>query len=362
MKNAWKFSVKWKNSSASLKATSALFALLLALIGCRVQAGNPQTEKPKNPGTVTVALADAPVDELSSVYVVVQGVAFAAAGSGRCLKDPRFGCADSELFHFDFSEEIEVDLLTLSGGKTQALPFSQELSAGTYEGIRLFLSPEKPVRGILKEGGAEVNIDFAPSPFGRREFTIQEEFDVEEGIENQILIHVDLRRSLKKRADGGFVLLPFVHVVPSRLAAALHGKVPDGVTRVCAYPVDGIRRPGHRAVSLNQPVPPVPSAPLMPPMPLDADSKSPFAQRRPSDLRLPPLFDSMNRDRIPGQPDETDSCDNAEAVSEIADGQYELFHLPPVRYVLRAFRQDGSYFDLQTAEPLLPQERRRVDL
>lgn len=359
MKKAWKFSVKWKNSSAILNATSALFALLLVLSGCRVQAGNPQTDKPKNPGTVTVALADAPVDELSSVYVVVQGVAFAAAGSGRCLKDPRFGCADSELIHFNFSEEIEVDLLTLSGGKTQVLPFSHELAAGTYEGIRLFLSPEKAVRGVLKNGGREVSINFAPSPFGRKEFTIQEEFDVEEGIENQILIHVDLRRSLKKRPDGEFVLLPFVHVVPSRIAAALYGTVPSEVSRVCAYNVAGMRRLGSHTARIKQSAPPVPPKP---PLPLDADSKSPVAQTRPSDLRLPPLSESLNKERIPGQPDETDSCDNAEAVSEITDGQYELFHLPPVMYVLRAFRQDGSYFDLQIREPLVPQERRLVDL
>ena len=322
---------------------------LASMVGCRVQAGNPQTDRPKNPGTVTIALADAPVDELSSIYIVVQGVAFAGTGSGRCLKDPRYGCVDSELKSFDFDEDTEVDLLTLSGGKSQALPFSAELSAGTYEGVRLFMNPQKPVRGILKEGGAEVLIEFPLSPFGRKEFTIQEEFDVDEGVENQILIHVDLRRSLKKKDDGTFVLMPFTHVVPSRVAASMFGQVPSGVTRVCAYNVGGRRRHGRPPISF--------SAPEQHHMLGD-----PATHLARSHLKLPPLFDSMHKERFPGQPDQTESCDNAESVSEIVDGQYELFHLPPVQYILRAFRSDGSYIDKQVSDPLLPQERRLVDL
>lgn len=339
--------VKWVRLSLGLMF--GFVFLLASTYGCRVQAGNPQTEKPKNPGTVTIALADAPVDELSSVYVVVQGVAFAGAGSGRCLKDPRQGCADNELKFFEFDEDVEVDLLTLSGGKSQTLPFSGELSAGTYEGVRLFLSPQKAVRGILKEGNAEVTIDFPMSPFGRKEFTIQEEFDVEEGIENQLLIHVDLRRSVKKRDDGTFVLMPFTHVVPSRIAAALYGNVPNGVTRVCAYNVGGMRRPGRPPITYSA-------------VKKHEEPRRPMAPIVTSALRLPPLIDSIHNKRSPGQPDLTDSCDNAESVSDIADGQYELFHLPPVQYILRAFRSDGTFVDTQVSEPLLPQERRLVDL
>lgn len=327
-------------------------AVLVLLSGCRVQAGNPQSGKPKNPGTVTVALADAPVDELESVIVVVQGVAFAAAGTGRCLKDPRYGCADSDLQTFYFDGETEVDLLTLSGGKSQTLPFSEELSAGTYEGIRLFLSPNKPVRGRLKSTGDEMIINFPLSPFGRKEFTIQEEFDVEEGVENEILIHVDLRRSLQKSPDGRYQLMPFTHVVPTRIAAALFGAVPTDVTRVCAYNVGGKRRHGH-GLRLS---PDDLSAWQHPAGPLHMRTSHSVG------LSRPPLFDPNHVGRVPGRPDETDSCDNAESVGDPIDGQYELFHLPPVTYVLRAFRSDGTYFDTQVSESLLPRERRLVDV
>ncbi|MEY2987660.1 MAG: hypothetical protein RJB13_1181 [Pseudomonadota bacterium] len=342
------FPMKLRLITLSSSLILVFICFLASISGCRVQAGNPQADKPKNPGTVTIALADAPVDELSSIYVVVQGVAFAGAGAGRCLKDPSYGCADIDLTFFDFDEDTEVDLLTLSGGKSQTMPFIGEISAGIYEGLRLFLSPQKPVRGILKENGEEILIDFPLSPFGKKEFTIREEFDVEEGIENQILIHVDLRRSLKKRADGTFLLMPFTHVVPARIAGSLYGQVPSEVIRVCAYNVGGMRRHGRPPINLSDPHKQhsqlITGAPVVP-----------------SELKRPPLFDSIYKERFPGQPDLTVSCDNAESVSEIVDGQYELFHLPPVQYVLRGFRGDGTYIDKQVSEPLLPQERRLVD-
>lgn len=349
MNTVWGATKECGRVSAGSFVKIMFIAILATVFGCRVQAGNPQADKPKNPGTVTIALADAPVDELSSVYVVVQGVAFAGSGAGRCLKDPRHACADSELKFFEFEEEVEVDLLTLSGGKSQTLPFSGELSAGTYEGVRLFLSPQKPVRGILKESGAEIAVEFPLSPFGRKEFTIQEEFEVEEGVENELLIHVDLRRSLKKKNDGTFLLMPFTHVVPARIAAALYGSVTSGITRVCAYNVGGMRRPGRPPISYSH-------------FESQQQGKGQPGTILPSRLSLLPPIDSMYKNRLPGQPDETDSCDNAESVGDVVDGQYEIFHLPPVQYILRAFRADGSYVDSQITEPLLPQERRMVDL
>lgn len=56
---------------------SALIAAAALIQGCRVQAGNPQSSKPVKPGTVTIALADAPVDELSQIFVTVDAIAFA---------------------------------------------------------------------------------------------------------------------------------------------------------------------------------------------------------------------------------------------------------------------------------------------
>jgi hypothetical protein len=328
-----------------LSLLAAVCSLVHVLSGCRVQAGNPQADKPKTPGTVTVALADAPVEDLSNLFITVKGIAFAAEGAGRCLREPQRACADSSLVTFDFERTVEVDLLSLSDGRTEVLPFTQELPAGAYEGLRLFLSEGSPVRGVLKSDGSNTEIDFAVSPFGRREFTIAQEFDVQEGTENQLIIHVDLRRSVRKNDRGRYFLLPFTNVVPERFAARLYGSVADAnVTRICAYNEAGKRRPDTQMrpvvmpgqPPLRQPRPPVPTRtfPQPPPQP------------------QPPLR----------QPDSTSSCDNAEAVSDIKNGSYDLRYLPPVRYTLRAFKSDGSYTDTLVNEPLLPRESRELDL
>lgn len=319
-------------------------------VGCRVQAGNPQSAKPKNPGQVTVALADAPVDDLSNLYITVEAIAFAPEGTGKCLSHPNLKCADVSLKYFELTNDLEVDLLSLSDGRTQVLPFSQQLESGTYEGLRLFLTEGSLVKGILKASGAEVEIAFPSGPFGRREFTLIEEFDVEEGTDNEILIHFDLRRSLQKTKIGSYMLIPFTHVVPSKIAARLNGGVssPD-VSRVCVYNVGGKRRiakSGESQSKLQEPS---------------------FGLGGRRELERADLLSvrSVNRNRgfgrQPGQPDLTSSCDNAEGVSDVKEGRYDIRYLPPVSYLLRSFKSDGTYTDTSVSA-LRPQETRVLDL
>jgi len=310
-----------------------LFFSLQGESGCRVQAGNPQTSKPIKPGNVTVALADAPVDDFSNLYVTVRAVAFAPQGTGRCLRDPRSSCADSLLYYFDLNQETEVDLLSLSDGKTQVLPFAANLPAGTYEGLRLFLTQDSEVEGINKSTGERVRLDFPIGPFGRKEFTIIEEFDVEEDSDNEILIHVDLRRSVIKLPDGRYRMMPMVHVVPSKIAARIYGSVGDSsVTRVCAYILGGSRRHGKPMTKQVEPV-------------------GGFARHLPAGgVDGANVFDT------------TSSCDRAEAVGDVKNSSYDIRYLPPVNYLLRVFKSDGSYTDTPLNAPLMPQESRVVDL
>lgn len=274
--------------------------------GCRVQAGNPQTTKPIKPGNVTVALADAPVDDFSNLYVTVRAVAFAPRGTGRCLRDPRSSCADSSLYYFDLNKETEVDLLSLSDGKTQVLPFAANLPAGIYEGLRLFLTQDSEVEGVSKSTGERVRLDFPVSPFGQKEFTIIEEFDVEEDSDNEIIIHVDLRRSVIKSPDGRYAMKPMIHVVPSKIAARIYGSVSDSaVTRVCAYILGGSRRHG-----------------------------------KPTTMQFEPVWAFVRHLPVGGVDgsnvlDTTSSCDRAEAIGDVKNGTYDIRDLPPVNYVLR---------------------------
>ncbi len=336
-------------------------AVVLSEGGCRVQAGNPQTSKPIKPGNVTVALADAPVDDMSNLFVTVFAIAFAPEGTGRCLKDPVRKCADSQLYYYELDKELEVDLLSLSDGRTQVLPFSRDLPPGTYEGLRLFLNETAPVEGVLKADGRRVPVRFPKSPFGRKEFTIVEEFDVQEESENEILIHVDLRRSLVRLPDSSYALNPFVHVVPARLAARLYGGVSDtNITRVCAYNVGGRRRPdGHKLKNDGDR-----------PLNMNHDSgrrhmeQSEMPNLRDSHASHPMPQDPRNTSSRPGPgvPDPTSSCDNAEAVSDVKNGGYDLRYLPPVSYILRAFKSDGTYSDTTVSAPLTPRESRVLDL
>lgn len=355
--------------SRALLIGMSVLLMLLNGMGCRIQAGNPSTTKPKNPGNVTIALADAPVDDLASLFITVEAIAFAPSGTARCLSSPFLDCADKSVIHYDFTKELEVDLLTLSDGRTQVLPFAQELESGLYDGLRLFLSEGSRVRGILKNTGAEVEVEFPQGPFGRREFTLIQEFEVIQGSENEILVHVDVRRSLKKTPAGNYLLLPFVSVVPTRLAARLTGSVTAAeVTRICAYNVGGKRRPDVRPGYGHTPPPQMltsehqahqPALPMrpqaQPPTPLSVmELDRSLGGRRPQASPVPL--------RQPGVPDSTSSCDNAEAVSDVKDAVYDLRYLPPVQYILRAFKSDGTYTDYSISVPLQPQETRVLNL
>jgi hypothetical protein len=354
MKAFFRIKEKFFGKSAATRFVGGLL-LLMGIEGCRVQAGNPTSTKPVKPGTVTVALADAPVDELSQLFIKIHAIAFAPEGTGRCLRDPMNRCADSSLYYFELNQETEVDLLSLSDGRTQVLPFQQSLPAGTYEGIRLLLTDNSSVEGVSKADGSRFPVVFAPGPFGKREFVIAEQFDVQEEIENEIIVHVDLRRSIRRAPDGNFVLLPFTHVVPTRLAARLYGAVSDAsVTRICAYNVGGMRRPGEMRMSAGPgglpPPSPAPAVFPQPPAPTFALLK--HGTMEPSRMSGPG----------PGVPDPTSSCDNAEAVIDIKNSSYDLRYLPPVNFILRAFKADGSFSDTRLSSPLLPKEERNLDL
>lgn len=347
---------------------NSLLVVLFSYAGCRVQAGNPQSGKPPQPGTVTVSLADAPVDDLANLYITVESIAFAPERSGRCLRDPRNMCADSGLLFFDLPSPTEVDLLSLSDGKTQTLPFQQDLPAGFYEGIRLLLSEGSRVKGVLKDTGESVDIAFPAGPFGRREFTVLEEFTVQENLVNEILIHVDLRRSVRKSPEGQFTLFPFVKSVPARLAARLSGTVSDAdAQRVCAYNLmgrhrmEGIPLPGMTPVPLPTAgsVPPPPPPPSGFPLPYPTPTMSP-APPPPAPLPFPVPTGLPSGTAVPM--DTSVSCDNAEVVSDIKEGRFDLRYLAPVLYQLRVFKSDGSFTDTTLSNPLLPKEERELEL
>jgi hypothetical protein len=74
-------------------------------------------------GTLSLALTDAPVDNVAEVWLRFTGVTVKPQDSGQIT--------------FDFSDEpIEVDLLTLTEGRTQALISDQRVPAGPYNWIR----------------------------------------------------------------------------------------------------------------------------------------------------------------------------------------------------------------------------------
>jgi hypothetical protein len=350
---------------------SALIAAAALIQGCRVQAGNPQSSKPVKPGTVTIALADAPVDELSQIFVTVDAIAFAPSGTGACLREPNRGCANSALYEYELTGQTEVDLLSLSDGRTQILPFTQDLSSGTYEGIRLFLSGSSKVEGILKSDGSRVEIEFPNGPFGRKEFTIIEEFEVQEGTDNEIIIHVDLRRSLQRKPDGKFILMPMTNVVPSRIAARLYGAVGDSaISRICAYNLAGKRRQAEYPKSPQgrlpyDPRPPFPSSP-------HGEPHHPQFPAGHLHAGLPPDWQPVlpNSPQPPSrgskspeaQMDKTSSCDLADAVSDPKNGTYDLRYLMPVSYILRSFKSDGSFTDTAVSVPLNAREERELAL
>lgn len=108
-------------------ATSTALGALLALGGCGGGSASSDSDLPGT-GSLSLAITDAPVDNVQEVWVEFTGVSVKPA-SGPAID-------------FTFDQPVSVDLLTLTGENTTTLLNNAEVPAGDYEWILLRVNAE----------------------------------------------------------------------------------------------------------------------------------------------------------------------------------------------------------------------------
>lgn len=319
--------MKIKRGRGKIYAYSMLFTMLGSNGGCGIEVGNPHGGKggsTGSTGTVSVALADAPVDGLKHVYFNVKSLS-AVDGSGN--RSP-----------LTLATTGKVDALDLQNGKSLDLASGQTLTLGDYAGAVLELDPTASAT-IVGDDGTERPLPFAN---GSHQIYIQQAFTVTADEHLDLVLHVDLRASLTQLTDKSYQFGPQASLLPRRVEAVIIGSVTDSsLVQVCAYRGhDRDFKPGSHlphgqpggfgAPGPNGDMPPPPP----PPPPGDVASARP-----------PHSFDQDH----PIQFDDNATCSNAFTTGAIKSGVFHLHHLWPGNYKMRFFKADGSHVDGDSA-------------
>jgi hypothetical protein len=212
-KNEFKVGRIMKGIGRLLAAAGA--SVLIA--GCGGGGGSaaprPATTEPAT-GFVSIAITDAPVDEVSMVNVQFTGVTLMPASGDK--------------IQIDFDAPKDFDLLTLTGGQTAELLPDTEVPAGRYNWIRLAVSAEFD----------NVFDSYAMTPTGQIELHVPSGsqnglklvsgFTVTENRSTNLIIDWDLRKALSDPDDKpGFHLRPALRVTDMALFGTLSGTVAE---------------------------------------------------------------------------------------------------------------------------------------
>lgn len=207
---------------------------VVALSACSDEDNNPADDE----GTLTVFVADAPVDFATQVQVQ-----FVGAEAVR---------SDGTVDSVDFSDSpIAVDLLATATGDAVRVLDSEEFDEGNYDEIRLLIDTANADANFVEtDADNDGTTERYPLTVVDSQIGSSQGFAVSEVGGDSLLLEVDLRRSLSgDAADGGFTLNPVVTQSDPDDVADLEGTVAtDGVSdlfcedeeaKVAVYVYDG---------------------------------------------------------------------------------------------------------------------------
>jgi hypothetical protein len=179
--------------------------------------GDPQP--PAGPGTLRVALTDAPACGFDHVYVTIDKV--------RVNQNAAAGDADGGWTDLTLSPPRRVDLLALTNGILEELG-STPLAAGHYSQVRLVLADNAPgastfANAVQPTGGSQTALS---TPSGQQSgLKLQAHFDVAAGQLADLVLDFDACKSIVKAGNSGqYLLKPVISVVP-RAASSIQGVV-----------------------------------------------------------------------------------------------------------------------------------------
>lgn len=181
-------------------------ALAAALAACGGDGGSNEAAT----GTVSIGLADAPVDGVQQVNITVTGVILQSA--------------DGDRITFDFDEPKDLNLLDLQDGNVAALINDEEVPAGKYNWMRLELSNNPNDLNVVKNDAQYTLLVPSGSQTGLK---LNRGFTVPAGGDASFTIDFDVRKSLTKptgnKAD--YFLRPTLRLINNVEVGTIAGTV-----------------------------------------------------------------------------------------------------------------------------------------
>ena len=187
---------------------ATIFAVAIA--GCSSGSSGPST------GYVSIALTDAPVDNVSAVVVEFTGISLKQAGG------------DAQ--RFDFDAPRTIDLLDLQDGVMVDLLPTTEVPAGEYEWARLWVNAEFDTVfdswAMTPNGQVELRV-----PGGDNSgLKLVSGFTVTAGQSTNLVIDWDVRKSLSDPiGQPGYHLRPALRITDLAEYGTLEGTVADAL-------------------------------------------------------------------------------------------------------------------------------------
>jgi Domain of unknown function (DUF4382) len=150
-------------------------------------------------GTVTVDLADTPVDGATAVVIDFTGIVLHGT--------------DGKTTTVNFSSPQQIDLLQLQNGLTQALLQNASVPAGSYDWMQLKILANANTQGqsyITLNTGAQYPL-YVPAA-SQSALTITTPFSVGQSGTTRLVIEFNLRQSVTSTDGQNYTLVPAMHL------------------------------------------------------------------------------------------------------------------------------------------------------
>lgn len=167
-------------------------------------------------GLLSVAVADAPVDDADAVVVEFTGVEVKPASGDR--------------LDFVFTTPKQIDLLALTGGESEIILDGEVLPSGNYNWIRLAVNADQDVIDSYIDIDAVRYSIWVPSG-DETGLKLNRGFVVPVNDSVDFTIDFDLRKSVHEPEglDGNYILRPTLRIVDNTEVGAIRGTVAEAL-------------------------------------------------------------------------------------------------------------------------------------
>ena len=160
---------------------------------------------------ITLKVTDAPIDGITNVWVQFSAIEIKPA--------------DGDAIRFDLASPRTIDLLSLTGTRSEALLDNEVVAAGDYEWVRLMVNAENGVQDsyVRLDNGSEPELEI---PSGANTgLKLNRGFSAEAATPVHVTIDFDLRKSITVTGGGRYIMNPVLNLVEDKDTGSLSGTV-----------------------------------------------------------------------------------------------------------------------------------------